>query len=145
MIRVAVRGLDYSCWRCGRAATCVVAVHAEGARASADWLWFEDKHALTFARDLLQKSGNSNIANTIKERFSRTAGSAYLSNGCEHCDAIQGDWPLGQSISDYAQGEPLCELPVLITASISDTEWAAIVSQRGMIRSGYAVEWPDLD
>jgi len=26
----------------------------------------------------------------LKKRFSKTRGEAYLSNGCYHCDAIQG-------------------------------------------------------
>lgn len=28
----------------------------------------------------------------VKERFSKTLGHMYLSNGCEHCDALLGDW-----------------------------------------------------
>lgn len=28
----------------------------------------------------------------IKNRFSKTINKSYLSNGCEHCDALQGDW-----------------------------------------------------
>lgn len=28
----------------------------------------------------------------VKERFSKTIGRKYMSNGCSHCDALQGDW-----------------------------------------------------
>jgi hypothetical protein len=59
-------------------------------------------------------------AATVKDRFSKTAGGSYLSNGCEHCDAIQGDWPLGRAVSDYALDAPLEELPVLATATIAE-------------------------
>jgi hypothetical protein len=58
---------------------------------------------LSLARDLLQQAGMTRLADSIKERFSRTAGGAYLSNGCQRCAAIQGDWPLGRAVSDYAQ------------------------------------------
>lgn len=37
-------------------------------------------------RDLLRKHG----IGTLKPRFSKTEGRAYLSNGCVHCDALQG-------------------------------------------------------
>jgi len=91
---VIVRGFDHTCRKCRKPMTCVVAVHAEGARQSDDWVWFEDKHALSFARDLLLRAGQDQLAAAIKERFSKTADESYLSNGCPHCDAIQGDWPL---------------------------------------------------
>jgi hypothetical protein len=100
-----------------------VAVHAEGSRQSDDWLWFEDKHALSLARDLLQQAGMTALADSIKERFSRTAGGAYLSSGCQHCDAIQGDWALGRAVSDYAQSGPLDELPVLAAIEVADAAW----------------------
>ena len=88
---VVMRGLDHTCWKCREATTCMVAVHVEGARQSDDWVWFEDRHALAFARDLLLEAGQVRLATTIKDRFSKTAGDSYLSNGCQHCDAIQGD------------------------------------------------------
>lgn len=109
---VVVRGLDHACWKCGGATTCVAAVHIAGSGRSDDWAWFEDKHALRLARELLIQAGQLQRAATIKDRFSKTAGGSYLSNGCEHCDAIQGNWPLGRSTSDYG---PLGELPVLAT------------------------------
>lgn len=89
-VKVVVRGLDYACWKCGEATACVVAVHLEGSRQSDEWLWFEDKHALRFACELSAQAGQLQLAATIKDRFSRTAGGSYLSNGSQHCDAIQG-------------------------------------------------------
>ena len=95
-VQVVVRGIDSTCWKCQQPTRCVVAVHDAGAERSDDWVWFENKHALAFARKLLLRAGQARFAGTIKPRFSRTAGGAYLSNGCEHCDAIQGDWPIGR-------------------------------------------------
>ena len=65
--------------------------------------------------------GQLRLAAAIKDRFSKTAGDSYLSNGCQHCDAIQGDWPLGHVISDYALVAPLEELPVLATHTVAET------------------------
>lgn len=77
MVKLKVRGLENTCWKCGGTTTCVVAVHADGSRQSDDWLWFEDKHALRYARELLVQASQSKLAATIKERFSKTAGSSY--------------------------------------------------------------------
>jgi hypothetical protein len=139
-----VRGLDHTCWKCGEATTCVIAVHAEGGRQSDDWVWFEDKHALAFARELLLKAGQVQLAATIKDRFSKTAGDSYLSNGCQHCDAIQGDWPLSHVISDYALGAPLEELPALATQAVAETVWRDVLADQNMIRCGYPMTWADL-
>lgn len=32
----------------------------------------------------------------IRKRYSKMRNSSYLSNGCKHCDALQGDWFLYQ-------------------------------------------------
>lgn len=42
--------------------------------------------ASAFPNELLRKHG----IGAIKNRYSRTAGGSYLSNGCCHCDALQG-------------------------------------------------------
>jgi hypothetical protein len=143
---VVVRGLDHACWKCGEATTCIVAVHPEGSRQSDDWLWFEDKHALRFARELLVQAGQLQFAATIRDRFSRTAGGGCLSNGCRHCDAIQGDWPLGHEISDYVDGAPLEEqLSVMVTAPVARAAWRDVIANQGMRRSGYPLTWEDMD
>jgi hypothetical protein len=66
MTTVVVRGFDYICWKCRQDTTRVVAVHAERSQKSDDWLWFEDKHALSLARDLLQQAGMTALADKHK-------------------------------------------------------------------------------
>jgi hypothetical protein len=139
-VTVVVRGFETFCWRCREPTTCIVAVHAQACEHSEEWVWFEDKPALELARQLLLDAGQDRLAGAIKQRFSRTASARYLSNGCLHCDAIQGDWPLGQAISDYASGATLGELPVLATASIPQATWEAIFGARSMRRYGYRID-----
>ena len=85
------------------------------------------------------------LADSIKERFSKTAGGAYLSNGCQRCDAIRGDWPLGRGVSDYAQSGPLDELPVLAAIEVADPTWTDAAAQQNMSRCGYPLTWADMD
>jgi hypothetical protein len=145
MTTVVVRGFGYICWKRRPDATCVVAVHAGRSQQGSDWLWFEGKHVLSLARDLLQQAGRTAAADSIKERFSRTAGGAYLSSGCQHCDAIQGDWPLGRAVADYAQSGPLGELPVLAAIEVADATWTGAAAQQNMSRRGYPLTWADMD
>jgi hypothetical protein len=137
--------LENTCWKCGETTTCIVAVHPEGSRQSDDLAWFEDKHAFRFIRELLVQGSRSQLAATIKDRFSRTAGGSYLSNGCQHCDAIQGDWPLGHAISDYVVGAPLGELEVLATVIVTQAAWSDVLAGQGMHRYGYPMTWEDMD
>jgi hypothetical protein len=142
---VVVRGLDNTCWKCQQPTMCVVAAHADGAQRSDDWVWFEDKHALTFARGLLPGAGQAHLAETIKPCFSRAASGTYLANGCEHCDSIQGDWPIGRMISEWGFAAPLTELPILATATVARAVWHDVLARQGMKRLGYPMKWEDLD
>jgi competence protein CoiA len=49
----------------------------------------------------------------LRLRFSRTVGSTYMSNGCCHCDALQGNFPLMEKLREFqADGGQLEELVV---------------------------------
>jgi hypothetical protein len=49
----------------------------------------------------------------IKSRYSKTIGAFYLSNGCYHCDAIQGDFFISVTFAEgYHDGiflDPILE------------------------------------
>jgi hypothetical protein len=141
---VVVRGLPTSCWKCHRPTTCVVAVHADGCRQGGGWAWFEDKPALELARQLLANAGHP-LAATVKQRSSKTAGGAYLANGCEHCDAVQGDWPIGRVIFEDGLAAPLSGLPILASVPVERAAWHELVARQGTRRFGYPMRWEDLD
>jgi hypothetical protein len=107
-------------------------------------VWFEDRDALRFARELLAEAGQPQLAATIKDRFSRTTAGSYLSNGCKHCDAIQGDWPLNHEISDHSIGAPLGELPILETVLVGQAVWRDVVASQSTHRYGYPMIWEDM-
>lgn len=55
----------------------------------------------------------------IKIRRSRQRG-AYLSNGCAHCDAILGSFPLREALSEYlAEGGRITDLAVSIQPQVA--------------------------
>lgn len=71
----------------------------------------DDMKALFPASDL-QTHG----IGAIKPRYSKTVGAAYMSNGCLHCDALQGQW-FEHEVMDA--GEKAFELDVTLKP-----EWA---------------------
>ena len=46
--------------------------------------------------------GSGVALGAIKNRYSRTVESSYLSFGCPHCDALFGDWFVREAVLDAA-------------------------------------------
>ena len=67
---------------------------------------------------------NLNIGE-IKPRFSKTVGSAYVSNGCVRCDKLMGKSFLHDA---WSVQEPLCRFPI----TLSEQWRQAIVSHDGL-------------
>ncbi|MCY4404387.1 MAG: hypothetical protein OXD54_17615 [Candidatus Poribacteria bacterium] len=88
---------DYNqCWRCKRKTRVILGIgiyDKEGINLSCRY--FHDDE-ISVPHFILQHVGNSELAKNkiapIKRRFSNTMQEAYLSNGCFHCYAIQGQW-----------------------------------------------------
>jgi hypothetical protein len=90
MIDLELLGLPTACWKCGRSTVALVAVSPSGARGDDELLQTDEPAALAFAAAHLPV-GVSHVGE-IRERSSRAAGAAYLSNGCFHCDALLGNF-----------------------------------------------------
>jgi hypothetical protein len=89
-------GLRYQCWRCHRWGTVVIGVSdLRHLGDCAEIFTAEDEDVLAIAADALDAATTrAHKIGTIKERFSKTLGCSYLANGCHHCDAIVGNFPL---------------------------------------------------
>ncbi len=51
----------------------------------------------------------------IKPRFSRTANSSYVSQGCRYCDALIGEFPLQEDFSEVLSTLDLSTYPLCTT------------------------------
>lgn len=82
------------CWRCGEETNCLVGftVLGESGVNLGDFS-FTEPGVPSF---LLSHFGNERLrklgVGTIKKRYSKTEASSYISNGCVHCDALQGNF-----------------------------------------------------
>jgi hypothetical protein len=145
MTTVVVRGFDHICWKCRQHTNLRRGCRCGKIAAKRRLGVVRGQARLEPCPRLPQQAGMTALADSIKERFSRTAGGAYLSNGCQHCDAIQGDWPLGRAVSDYAQSGPLDELPVLAAIEVAGATWTDAAAQQNMSRCGYPLTRADMD
>lgn len=55
---------------------------------------------LQVACAILQAGGRTDLSTTIRPRYSKTASSTYLANGCQRCDAIQGDFFIEETVTE---------------------------------------------
>ncbi len=127
--RVTVRGLTMTCWRCHQPTTVVVGMHPAAA-VNGDLITCDDEQALATAVDLLQSTGNVSLTDPIKVRTSRTAGSTQLSNGCQHCDALQGNFFIyHEELLEILSANGLDGLEHLTDADLPTARWNELLDR----------------
>src|SRR5690606_13207923 len=84
-----------TCWRCGRETGIIAGLEAHHPRCGAVGFAHaaHEPAAYKFLREHLPTSRYQELRlGILKPRHSHTAGGAYLSQGCRHCDALMGDY-----------------------------------------------------
>ncbi|WP_240109622.1 hypothetical protein [Streptomyces sp. MUM 203J] len=81
---------------------------------------------------LLERNGRADLTAQVKSRYSRTMRERQLTNGCRHCDALQGNFPVHEEAFDQvvAAGGP-DGLDTLLIADCPTQEWQAVVHDNG--------------
>jgi len=101
--RLRVSFIEMDCWKCHKPAhifyaqqwsRCGHELAYEFSREREDTLDRFEPQVLALVRTWLAGAGRAAgiRLGAIKERYSRTMESSYLSFGCPHCDALFGDW-----------------------------------------------------
>jgi hypothetical protein len=99
-VAVVVLGSPEACWRCGAITTNVVGVTPAGSTSPYDLLPFTDDQVKELVVAVLDEMSRRRAGvGQIRQRRSKTTGSAYISNGCRRCDALQGDHFIAESIA----------------------------------------------
>lgn len=122
------------CWRCKKTTGLVIELRFAASRVlqdaadvTADIYDFDDEGrgaALLMATLPVETLALHGIG-PIKPRHSRTVGQAYLSNGCVHCDALQGRF-FDHEVAYDAQ-------PVFTVDVLFDYRWTAHLENREAI------------
>ncbi|HVS41182.1 MAG TPA: DUF5710 domain-containing protein [Candidatus Dormibacteraeota bacterium] len=129
--KVRVLALRQTCWKCRTETHAIVALMVDAhdlPRPSSDpgLVWFSD---VAEALSVVLKPGALRHigAGPLRRRLSRSAGTAYVSNGCRECDALLGNVPLRVAMATYMNGggdlEALAVGRVSIPAASLPDEW----------------------
>ena len=128
---ITVRGLAQACWKCHAPSGAVVALHRADDLRLDGACWHDDEPVLVLAKQLLAAAGQPVVAGQIAERYSRTAGGRYLSNGCHRCSALFGAFFLNEEILAAAVDVGLLDaFQELASGTVDAARWAALVDAR---------------
>lgn len=77
---------------------------------------------------LLMQNGQADLVASVKSRYSRTMRERQLANGCQRCDALQGNFPVQEEVfvRVAATGGP-DGLDTLVVAECPALAWQAVV------------------
>lgn len=128
-ITLILRGIERSRWKCGELALAPVLLHPENDMGHDSIIEVAADLNLEYVRELLVQESHP-LAATIKERFSRTLGARYLSNGCRSCDSLFGEFPMSEELSQVQVSGKTAELPELLSVERPVIEWWALVCDR---------------
>nr|BEK65466.1 hypothetical protein KPHV_26930 [Kitasatospora purpeofusca] len=128
-VSLRVLGLTRECWKCHRDTTCLAGLYPERPARGFNSLHMGDEDTLALTQKLLQQGGRSDLAATIKSRYSSTMGSRYLSVGCVHCDALQGDFYLQDEVIERLHLHGLGGLENLLVVDCPVLDWYPVVHQ----------------
>ncbi|MFD0110152.1 hypothetical protein [Streptomyces sp. NPDC127164] len=87
---------------------------------------------MELAVHLLERNGRTDLTAPVKSRYSRAMRERQLTNGCRHCDALQGNFPVQEEVFGQvvAAGGP-DGLDTLLVAECPTLEWQAVVHDNG--------------
>lgn len=86
----------WTCWKCKET---TLAFHGAVDRGIGVTPFFYQAQVIEELNKVRKEWGLERFG-CIKPRFSRTLGSAYVSQGCRHCDALIGEFPLSEDPSE---------------------------------------------
>jgi Competence protein CoiA-like family len=98
-VPLVLEGAENDCWKCGRPTKIVTSLRLLGSAAiggafDLDASLDDFDHRPEYQRLLRDALPKAILAQRgigeLKSRYSKTVGESYLSNGCVHCDALQG-------------------------------------------------------
>lgn len=127
-IRLKVLGLNLKCWQCGQDTACVAGLYPD--RPSRTYVGIHsvgDERTMALAGKLLQQSGLSGLAGVIQSRYSKTMRERSLANCCQHCNALQGNFFVGEEAFSRVVNHGLEGLDTVLVANCPVLDWQRIV------------------
>ena len=127
-VALRVLTLSRACWACGKDTVCLIGLYPQRpARGYVGLFTTDNDKTMALVRRLLQQHGHAALAANVKSRYSRTMRERQLSNGCGHCDALQGNFLVHDGALSRVAAGGVDELDTLLVAACPVLEWQAIV------------------
>lgn len=115
-ISLRVLGIHQKCWKCKEMTLCVGALYPDRhATDSLSLITCGEGEPLELARTILQSGGRNDLSKTIRPRYSKTVSGTYVSNGCQHCDAIQGAFFIEEAVTETVTAAGVFNVDALVT------------------------------
>ncbi|MFE1763883.1 hypothetical protein ACFW81_06650 [Streptomyces angustmyceticus] len=131
-ISLRILALNRECWKCKESTACVVGLYPSRPARTDRWARWVGKDERAWIKPLLAGARFERIAESIKLRWSSTVEGRYLSNGCQRCDALQGDFPVEEEASDLVREDGVDALDTLLVAQVPTPVWQRVVhGERG--------------
>ncbi|MGW7673073.1 hypothetical protein ACWGJX_39165 [Streptomyces sp. NPDC054775] len=127
-VALRVLTLSRACWACGKDTVCLIGLYPQRpGRGYVGLFTTDNAKTMALVRRLLRQHGHGPLAATVKSRYSRTMRERQLSNGCGHCDALQGNFPVHDEALGRVAAGGVDGLDTLMVAACPVLEWQAIV------------------
>jgi hypothetical protein len=132
LVDIVLLGLPYRCWRCGDVSTPIIGMAGRGADVHSEELVVcDDEELLGLAWQYLPAEARERWrVGEVRRRHSRTAGTAYLSNGCASCGALFGAFPLHEELVEALATEGAAALVELAVVSMPASTWTEAYESR---------------
>ncbi|KQR15448.1 competence protein CoiA [Deinococcus sp. Leaf326] len=131
--RLGLSTFTMPCWRCHRTISLIGQIHLQHPRYPHVTFWVpwatqssvgdSDEGSAAFQALLVDRLDDQHRATlglgTLKIRSSRTLQDAYLSQGCPHCDALQGDHFVNQHLLEALREDTLQAAPLWWPVSLT--------------------------
>ncbi|MGW3926480.1 hypothetical protein ACWECC_00040 [Streptomyces microflavus] len=131
-VALRVLALTRACWSCGKDTVCLTGLYPQRpARGYVGLFTTDNANTMALVQRLLQQHGHEGLAATIKSRYSRTMRERQLSNGCAHCDALQGNFPVHEEADRRVASGGVDGMDTLLVAACPVLEWQAVIHDNG--------------
>jgi hypothetical protein len=127
-LSLRVLGLTRACWKCGLDTVCLIGLYpTRPGRGYVGVFTTDSEKTMDLVRRLVQRAGRPDLAAAVKDRYSKTTRTRQLTNGCRHCDAIQGNFPVHEEATERVASGGVDGLDTLLVTDCPVLEWQAIV------------------
>ncbi|MFF8732063.1 hypothetical protein ACF073_37180 [Streptomyces sp. NPDC015171] len=131
-VDLRVLGMTRACWKCGEDTLCLIGLYPnQPSRGYVGLHTTDNEKTMALCQRLAEGNGRPELAVGVKSRYSRTLRERELANGCRHCDALQGNFPVHEEALGRVAAGGVDGLDTLLVVGCPVVEWHAVIYDFG--------------